>query len=151
MRILAPAKTSGRIFGGFPLSFVCTRISFCRKLRLETRSENAADVRTYTPLTLFPSAVFICGAADRSGRGKRCSSSSCYCCCWGGGHFSVSHVQFFVVWKVKNFVPKGVRNGKNCVYHGALICKKYYFSRRRSVKVSLSCSGMKGEGGQDTQ
>ncbi len=27
--------------------------------------------------------IFICGAADRSGRGKRCCSSCC-CCHWGG-------------------------------------------------------------------
>ncbi len=54
--------------------------------------------------------IFICGAADRSGRGKRCS----FCCC-GGDHFLVSHVQFFGVWKGKTFVSKGVWNGKNFV------------------------------------
>ncbi len=36
--------------------------------------------------------LFICGAVDRSGRGKRCSS----CSCWGG-LFLISHVQFFGV------------------------------------------------------
>ena len=39
------------------------------------------------------SNLFISGAADRSGRGNCCSSS----CCWGGDHFSSSHVQFFGV------------------------------------------------------
>ncbi len=29
--------------------------------------------------------------------------------------------------------------GKNCAYHGALICQKLFVPRRRSVKVSLSC------------
>ncbi len=44
--------------------------------------------------------LFICGEADRSGRGKHCS---CCCCCWGGDHFQMSHVQFFEVWKEKIF------------------------------------------------
>ncbi len=59
-----------------------------------------------------------------------------------GGHFSISHVQFFGVWKGKsfvskgvwkdkNFVSKGVWKGKNfvkkCVYHGAFFVKNTIF------------------------
>ncbi len=33
-------------------------------------------------ICLLQFRLFICGAANWSGRGKRCSSSSC-CCCWG--------------------------------------------------------------------
>ena len=36
-------------------------------------------------------------------------------------------------------LQKGVKYGKNCLYHGALICQEYYIPRRKSVKVSLSC------------
>ncbi len=52
-------------------------------------------------------AIFICGAADRSGRGKRCSSCCCYCCCWGGPFFSFPCTVFWGV-KRQNFVSKGV-------------------------------------------
>ncbi len=54
----------------------------------------AAVVYRSSWLVQLLALLFICGAADRSGRGKRCS---CCCCCWGGDHFSVSHVQFFGV------------------------------------------------------
>ncbi len=37
-----------------------------------------------------------------------------------GGHFATSHVQFFGVWKDKNFVLKGVWKGKNFVSKGVL-------------------------------
>ncbi len=43
--------------------------------------------------TVCVSHDFICGAADRSGIGKCCSS----CCCWGGDQFSSSHVKFIGV------------------------------------------------------
>ncbi len=84
---------------------------------------------------------FICGAADRSGRGKRCSSS---CFFLGGGTIFQFPMQFFGMWKGKNLVSKGVWKGKNCVYHDALICQKYYIPRSRSVEVSLSCFSSDG-------
>ena len=83
-------------------------------------------------------------AADRSRRGKRCSSS---CCCFGGGIFQ-SPMYSFLGWekaktlsqkgceKAKTLSQKGCKKVKNCIYHGALICRKYYSPRRRSVKVS---------------
>ncbi len=58
--------------------------------------------------------LFICGAADRSGRGKRCSSS---CCCWGGPIFSLPCTVFWGV-KRKNYVSIGVWKGKNLISKG---------------------------------
>ncbi len=53
----------------------------------------------------IPFLVFACGAADRSGRGKRSSS---FFCCWGAGdHFSVSHYNFFGVKRKKTLPQKG--------------------------------------------
>ncbi len=40
--------------------------------------------------------LFICGAADRSGRGKRFS-----CCCWGGDHFQSPMYSFLGCEKAK--------------------------------------------------
>ncbi len=50
---------------------------------------------------------FICGEADRSGRG-RCCSSSC-CCCWGiwGDCFPISHVHSKWVHPEKTFLQNG--------------------------------------------
>ncbi len=47
--------------------------------------------RLQQPISNLPS-FFICGEADRSGRG-RCCSSCCCCCCWGiwGDCFHISH------------------------------------------------------------
>ncbi len=67
-------------------------------------------------------SLFICGAADRSGRGKRCSSCCCYCCL-GGDHFSVSHVQFFGVWKGKTLSQKGCEKAKHCLKRGVTMQK----------------------------
>ncbi len=61
----------------------------------------------------------------------------------GGGHFSVSRVQFF--WGVKGqklCQKRGVVKQKLCLKMGVKrqkLWQKYYFPRRRSVKVSLSC------------
>ena len=90
--------------------------------------------------------VFICGAADRSGRGKRCCCSSS--CCFGD-HFSFSHIQFLGCVKEYPCLKRGVK-GENLVLNWCkkaktvhitahLICQKYYTPRRRSVKGSLSC------------
>ncbi len=51
------------------------------------------------------SFLFICGAADRSGRGTCCSS----CCCWGiwGDCFQISHVQPKWVHPEKTFLKNG--------------------------------------------
>ncbi len=51
--------------------------------------------------------VFICGAADRSGRGTCCSCCCCCCCCyWGiwGDCFQISHVQPKWVHPEKTFL-----------------------------------------------
>ncbi len=75
-------------------------------------------------------SLFICGTADRSGRGKRCSSSCC-CCCWGGTIFQSPMYSFLGCENAKTLSQKGVKMQK--------LCQKYYFPRRRSVKVFLSC------------
>ncbi len=43
----------------------------------------------------------------------------------GGGHFSSSHVQFFGVWKGKNFVWKGMWKGKKIVPKGVWKSKNF--------------------------
>ncbi len=50
---------------------------------------------------------FICGEADRSGRGRCCSS--CCCCCWGiwGDCFPISHVHSKWVHPEKTFLQNG--------------------------------------------
>ncbi len=62
------------------------------------RGEKNTDIQWPDNNLVFNSAVcfFICGEADRSGRGKRSSSSSSSSS-WVGDHFSVSHGQFFGV------------------------------------------------------
>ncbi len=89
---------------------------------------------------LFHFPFFICGEADRSGRGEHCSPCSCSsCCCCTIFQFPMFN--FFGCEKEKKCLR--VWKGKKCVYHGALICQKYYIPRRRSVKGSLSCFPVK--------
>ncbi len=65
---------------------------------------------------------FICGAADRSGRGKPCSS----CCCWGREQFFIFSCTVFFGVKRKNFVSKGVWKGKNFVSKGVWKDKNFF-------------------------
>ncbi len=60
---------------------------------------------------LSPLTLFICGAADRSGRGKRSSSSSSSC--WGGGEFfSLPCTVFWGVKMQKLCLKRGVKRQK---------------------------------------
>ncbi len=52
--------------------------------------------------------IFICGAADRSGRGKRSSSSSC----WGGTIFQSPMYSFLGCDKAKTLSKKGCDKAK---------------------------------------
>ncbi len=63
--------------------------------------------------------LFICGEADRSGRG-RCCSSSC-CCCWGiwGDCFQISHVHSKRVHPEKTFPQNGCIQRKLFFKRGA--------------------------------
>ena len=76
--------------------------------------EHAPDVGSCKKIKRI---VFIWGAADRSGRGKRCSSCCCYCCCWGK-HFSISQVQLFGVGKVKTLSQRGCEKAKTLSQKG---------------------------------
>ncbi len=110
--------------------------------------------------------ISICGAADRSGRGKRCSS----CWCWGDC-FVLTMFSFLGcekeklcpkrgVKRQKLYFKRGVKKQKLCLKKGCekaktwsqkLVDQSYflifssfmnyrYIKRRRSVKGSLSCS-----------
>ncbi len=58
-----------------------------------------------------PPPLFICGEADRSGRGRCCSCCCCCCCCccWGiwGDCFPFSHVHSKWVHSEKTFLQNG--------------------------------------------
>ncbi len=55
-------------------------------------------------LSSYFACFFICGAADRSGRGKCCSC----CCCWAGTIFKCPMYSFLGCEKAKTFSQKGV-------------------------------------------
>ena len=68
---------------------------------------------SFSPSSHFPDrTLFICGAADTD-QGEE--SVVLVVVGGGGDHFSVSHVEFFGVWKGKNFVSKVVWKDKNFV------------------------------------
>ncbi len=73
--------------------------------------------------------LFICGEADRSGRG-RCCSSPCCCCCWGiwGDCFQISHVQPKWVHPEKTFLKKWVYPEKTFLQNGCICVSKENFS-----------------------
>ncbi len=57
----------------------------------KAKKKISAQITSCMPTVCYPS-IFICGAADRSGRGKRCSS----CCCCGRGPFFQFHMYTFL-------------------------------------------------------
>ncbi len=67
------------------------------------------------------SPFFICGEADRSGRGRCCSSCWICCCCWGiwGDCFQISHVQTKWVHPEKPFPKNGCIQRKLFLKMGA--------------------------------
>ncbi len=72
---------------------------------------HAADLKeVFSVSILMFLRVFICGEADRSGRGRCCSSCwICCCCCWGiwGDCFQISHEHSKRVHPEKTFPQNG--------------------------------------------
>ncbi len=83
--------------------------------------------KSFMQLLFFSSSLpfFICGEADRSGRGRCCCSSSscccCCCCCWGiwGDCFQNSHVHSKWVHPEKTLLQNGCIQRKNFFKMGA--------------------------------
>ncbi len=84
---------------------------------------------------LLGCSLFICGAADRSGRGKCCSC----CCCWGGGTiFQVPMYSFLGCEKAKTLSQKGCEKAKKLSQKGCekaktLSQKGYAWKRKNFV------------------
>ncbi len=76
---------------------------------INERPGNSVDSATSRFPT--PTNFFICGEADRSGRGKRSSSSCCCCCCWGP-FFSLPCTVFWGVKRQKSYLKRGVKRQK---------------------------------------
>ncbi len=89
--------------------------------------------RILSPSLLRLDIIFICGAADRSGRGKRYSSC---CCCWGSLFIFTCSVFFW--GGEKKCLKRGVKKQQMCT-SWCFDLSKYHFPRHRSVKGSLSC------------
>ncbi len=87
---------------GSPLLSVCLSLSLAFD-RCTTRKNYVRK----GPFSCSP--LFICGAADRSGRGKRCSSC---CCCWGGTIFQSPMYSFLGCEKAKTLSKKGCEKAK---------------------------------------
>ncbi len=80
--------------------------------------------------------VFICGAADRSGRGKRCSS----CWCWGGIVFVLTMYSFLGCEKEKPCLKRGVKRQNLCLKRGVKkqkLCLKKGFEKAKTWSQKL--------------
>ncbi len=78
-------------------------------------------------------SIYIWGAADRSGRGKRCSSFSG---CWGGGIFHFPIYSFLGRKYKKLCLKRGVKRQKLCLKRGV---KRQKLCLKRGVTRQKLC------------
>ncbi len=92
----------------FDLRELSRKVDCKQKRRQEQRP--FANSRSLLCSHQYPTKVFICGAADRSGRGKRSSSSSSCCC--GGPFFKFPCTLFWGVKRQQLCLKRGGKRQK---------------------------------------